>query len=411
MSKNMTKIVIVGHVDHGKSTLIGRILLDTKSLSKEKENEIRRVSRELGKDTELAFLTDQLKEERERNITIDTTQIFFHTRKRNYCIIDAPGHVEFIKNMMTGASQAEHAVLIIDAREGIQEQSRRHAYLIFLLGITRLVVVVNKMDLVGYSQERFNALTDELKVFLGKMNTTPLAVIPISAKAGDNISKNSPRMSWYKGKPFLYTLDRLSVRAAGKKKPFRMSVQDVYDQGDRKIIVGEISSGTLKSGQSVVVCPDMRSVKIQSIRSFQKTKDIARHGENIGLTFTSNGDITRGDVLAEETAMVQPTDMFRANIFWMAETPLSVGKRMTLKCATQEVEFFPEKIEKKINSDTLENIAEKADSLCQHESGTVILKTARKVVVENFDFIEALGRFVIEKDDALQGAGIILGPL
>ena len=173
MGKDSLRIVIVGHVDHGKSTLIGRLLLDTNSLPKEKITEIKKISKELGKDTEMAYVVDQLKEERERNITIDTTQIFFNTRKRNYIIIDAPGHLEFIKNMITGASMAEAAILIVDVKEGVREQTRRHSYILNMLGIKEVMVVFNKMDLIGYEQERYNKVKDEIVEFLHSLKITP----------------------------------------------------------------------------------------------------------------------------------------------------------------------------------------------------------------------------------------------
>lgn len=228
MRRETVKIVIVGHVDHGKSTLIGRLLLDTNSLPKERIAEIKKISKELGKDTELAFLTDQLKEERERGITIDTTQIFFKTRRKNFVIIDALGHLEFLKNMITGATQAEAAVLIIDAKEGIMEQTRRHLYIIQLIGIKQVIVVLNKMDLVKYNREIFNRIKQELSIFLEQMDIKTAIIIPISAKKNDNISRKSFRTNWFRGPRLLEALDSLKIEVQDIDKPLILPVQDVY---------------------------------------------------------------------------------------------------------------------------------------------------------------------------------------
>src|SRR3989344_6036232 len=205
--KENMKIVLVGHVDHGKSTLIGRLLYDTESLPEGKIEEIKAVCESLGKKFEVGYILDSLEEERDQNVTIDTTQIFFKTNKRNYTIIDAPGHVEFIKNMITGASQAEAATLIVDAEEGVQEPTRRHAYILNMLGLKQIIVVINKMDLIKYEEKEFNNVKDKLTEFLSNINVKPSIIIPISAKEGDNITKKSENMQWYKEKTVLESLD------------------------------------------------------------------------------------------------------------------------------------------------------------------------------------------------------------
>ncbi|MCK4821573.1 GTP-binding protein [bacterium] len=243
MEKDILRIVIIGHVDHGKSTLIGRLLLDTNSLPKEKMVEIKKVSRDLGKEAELAFLTDQLKEERERSMTIDTTQIFFRTRKKNYCIIDTPGHVQFLKNMLTGASLAQAAVLIVDVKEGVMEQTRRHSYLIQMLGLDKAIVVFNKMDLINYQGRRFPKIKTELLELLESLNIEPIFLIPISAKEGLNISRKSSKMRWYKGPSLLSALDSLRLNTKTMQRPLRFPIQDIYEINGEKIIVGRVASG------------------------------------------------------------------------------------------------------------------------------------------------------------------------
>jgi small GTP-binding protein len=230
MRRTALNIVFTGHVDHGKSTLIGRLLINTNSLPESKVEEVRKVSEELGKEAELAYVTDYLKEEREQNITIDTTQIHFRTKSRDYVIIDAPGHVEFIKNMITGSSQAEAAVLIVDVSEGVLEQTRRHAYLLHLLGLDAVIAVINKMDIVGYSEERYVEVKDQLIDFLTGLPMNPLHVIPVSAREGDNISEETGMMPWYRGRCFLRALDSLKEeKVSYSSMPLRFPVQDIYE--------------------------------------------------------------------------------------------------------------------------------------------------------------------------------------
>jgi len=405
--KDSIKIVIVGHVDHGKSTLIGRLLLDTGSLPKGKLAEIRKISKELGKDTELAYLTDQLKEEREQNITIDTTQIFFKSRKRDYVIIDAPGHVEFLKNMITGATQAEAAVLIVDTDEGVMEQTGRHAYIISMLGIDKLVIVFNKMDKVNFQEEKFNAVKDKLQKFMQELGVEPYEMIPISAREGDNVFKPSSRMKWYNGPTMLKALDSIKLGKREEKRPLRYPVQDIYQAEGKNIIVGRVESGVAKPGQELVLLPSGDKARIDSIAVFGEAKSKAEVGESIGLILKTSVPVKRGDVFIEDANMPKLTDHFKGNMFWMADEPLQVGKPVIFRCATQEVECVAEKIEKRINSSTLQILEENAKGLKLNEAGVVVLKTAKPVVLENFAFVRELGRFAIERDSVLQGAGII----
>ena len=407
MKKDTLKIVIVGHVDHGKSTLIGRLLYDTNSLPREKIAEIKKISKELGKETELAYLTDQLREERERNVTIDTTQIFFKTRKRDYVIIDAPGHVEFLKNMISGASLAEAAVLIIDAKEGVMEQTRRHSYIISMLGIDKVILVVNKIDLIDYKEERFDEVSSELLKFLEDVKVKPSFVIPVSAREGANISTKSRKMRWYRGPTFLDALDsfRLTMRGAGED--LRFPIQDIYEVDAERIIVGRVASGKIEQGQKVVLLPTSRDATIKAIKVFQEERTTASKGESIGLILEEPLPVNRGEVVVQKENPPAPVNQFKGNVFWMSPEPLQVNKRIILRCATQEVGCVAEKIEKRIDSSTLELIEEDAKELRLNEAGIVIFRTERPIVVEKFPFVEELGRFVIEHEYNLQGAGII----
>lgn len=411
MKKDVLKIVIVGHVDHGKSTVIGRLLLETDSLPKEKITEIKRISEELGKDTELAYLTDQLKEERERNITIETTQIFFKTRNRNYVIIDAPGHIEFIKNMITGASLAEATVLIVDVQEGAMEQTRRHLYLINLLGLDRVIVVFNKMDLVDYKKERFDKVKTELSKIMESLKIKPSFTVPISAKEGANISKGSSKMGWYKGPTLLKALDSLNLNTKIAKKPLRFPIQDVYEMAGEKVIVGRIASGVIKQGHKITLLPSLKDARIEAIKVFGRHRTIAQKGECIGLTLKESLFVRRGEVIAQKENPPKLTERFKGSMFWMSHQPLQTNRPVTLRCATQEIKCVVEKIEKRINPSTFEVIEENANELKLNEAGIVIFKTEKPIVVEKFSFIEELGKFIIEHEYSLLGAGIVTGPI
>ncbi|MDD5085434.1 MAG: GTP-binding protein [Candidatus Omnitrophica bacterium] len=408
MLKDTLKIVITGHVDHGKSTMIGRLLLDTGSLPKERIEEIGKVSKDLGKEAELAHLADQLREERENSMTIDTTQTFFKSHKKNYVIIDAPGHVELIKNMLTGASLAQAAVLIVDTEEGIKEQTRRHAYLLSLLGLSKVIVVLNKMDIVGYDKGIFEATKKELLKFLAGIGIRPISVIPASAKSGANISKKSDKMKWYKGPCLLEALDELELDKKTVRKPLRFPVQDVYEIEGEKIIAGRVASGTIKKGQKVVVFPSGNEAKIRAVKVFGARRDEAAEGESIGLTLEKPVAIERGEFIVEKDYAPKPTNRFKGNVFWISDEPLRIGKTMTLRCATQRAKCVIEKIESRINSSTLETIEENAKELRLNETGSVVFRTKTPVVAEKIDFIEELGRFVLEDGAKLEGMGIVL---
>ncbi|MBL7131047.1 MAG: adenylyl-sulfate kinase [Candidatus Omnitrophica bacterium] len=377
-------------------------------MPKEKIREIKIVSKELGKDVELAYLTDQLKEERERNITIDTTQIFFKIRKRNYVIIDTPGHTEFIKNMITGTTLAEVAILIVDVQEGIMEQTRRHAYLISMLGLNRVIVLFNKMDLVDYKKERFNKVKLELLRFLGHLKIEPLFFIPVSAKEGINICKKSRKMNWYKGLTLLKALDLLNLDTNSIKRPLRFPVQDVYEIENEKIIVGRIASGVIKQGQKVVLSLAFKEATIKAIKVFGRHKTVALNGECVGLILKEPLSIERGEIIVQKDTSSKATNHFKGSIFWISRKPLQINKTITLRCATQEVKGIAEKIERRINTSTLEVIEENANELKLNEAGVVVFKTKKSIIIEKFSFIEELGRFVIECEYNLRDAGIII---
>lgn len=403
------KFVIVGHVDHGKSTLIGRLLYDTDSLPPDKIEEIEKTSRDLGRETEFAYLLDHLEEERQQGITIDTTQVFFKTEKRQYVIIDAPGHVEFVKNMITGASQAEAAVLIVDAREGVREQTKRHAYFLSLLGLNQIIVVLNKMDLVNFSEEGFNEIREAVEKFLDSLNIKPLSYIPICAINGDNVATKSEKMGWYKGPIFLENLDVLRTTEPSEDKPLIFPVQDVYKIDGKRIVAGRIEAGVLEKGCRIKILPGGQITTVNSIEKYMERKDTAFAGESIGITIHDSSFLSRGDVICLPDEEPILTDRFSANIFWMAHRDFEKKQRLTIRCATQETSCKIERIKKRINSSTLDIIREDGDTLQNLEVGEVVVKTKKPIAIKEFNDVQELGRFVFVQDENICAGGIITG--
>ena len=409
MKKETLKFVIAGHVDHGKSTLIGRILVDTHSLPADKLEEIEKTSKELGRRVEFAYLVDYLQEEREQGLTIDTTQIFFKTDIREYVIIDAPGHVEFVKNMITGASQAEAALLIVDVEQGVQEQTKRHAYLLSLLGITQMIVLLNKMDLVEFKEEKYQEVKKETRAFLESLRLKPRCYIPISALNGDNIVTRSKPTPWYDGKTVLESLDLLENAPSNEAKQLILPIQDVYKMDEKRILVGKIAAGRLKKGERVKVLPDGLETTVKTIEKFPGYAEEAGSEESIGLTVSDSLFLERGQVVCSPGKEPEVTDTFRANLFWMAKSPLTTSERITLRCTTQSLSCQVRKIFQRMDSATLEVMEENAGCLNNLEVGEVEIKTKKPLVIKKFSEIAELGRFVLSRENNICAGGIITG--
>lgn len=409
--------VIVGHIDHGKSTLIGRLLYDTDSLTLDRVEEMQRASADRGRQTEFAYLLDHLEEERQQGITIDTTQVFFKTSKRRYVIIDAPGHVEFVKNMITGASQAEAAVLIIDVTEGVKQQTRRHSYLLSLLGLNQVIVVLNKMDLVDYSVAHFERVKKDIQDWLKSINIEPLFYIPISAINGDNIAKGAKSMGWYAGPTFLESLDALQERPPACDKPLLLPIQDVYRIDHKRIGVGRVESGVIHKAARVKVLPGGQETVINSIEKFLEDTDSAGPGECIGITTTDSVFLDRGDIICLPDAQPTLTDKIAANIFWMTKKDFTKDQKLVIRCATQETSCKIETINRRINSSTLEVIGQNAEGTLQGgspeviknlEVAEVIIKTKKPIAVKSFNDVQELGRFVLIQDENICAGGTVV---
>jgi bifunctional enzyme CysN/CysC len=405
------KVVFVGHVDHGKSTLIGRIFHDTHSLPDGKVEQIQKAAREEGMEFEYAFLLDALLEEQEQNITIDTTQIQFKTAKRPYVIIDAPGHKEFLKNMITGAASADAAVLLIAANEGVREQSRRHGYLLSLLGIKQVVVAVNKMDLVEYSEPTFNAVVTEYRAFLKQIGLEARTFVPISARNGFNVAARSPEvMPWYDGPSITEMLDQFEPPKQLTELPLRFPIQDVYRFDNRRIIAGRIESGSLKVGDQLVFSPNNKTSVVASIERWEApARNSASAGESIGITLTEQIFVERGHVASHAAHAPIESNRFRARLFWMGRRNLKTGQRYKLKLATQELDAEIVSIERIIDASTLETITEGRTHIARNDVAEITIQTRGALVMDNHDQNPILGRFVIVDERHVSGGGIIFG--
>ena len=408
LSSRLLRLVIVGHVDHGKSTLVGRLLSDTGTLPEGKLDFIRDICKQQGKDFEYAFLLDALEEEQEQGITIDTSQIFFSTAKRKYVIIDAPGHKEFLKNMVTGAADAEAALLLIDANEGVQEQSRRHGYILKLLGLTQVAVVINKMDLVGYDEKVYSNIKKEYTAFMESLGIEAREFIPVSAKLGVNIAALKDEMPWYKGPSVLDMVDQFEKKPPPDHLPFRFPVQDVYKFDERRIIAGRVESGKLKAGDRVTFSPSNKQAVVKTIEAWSvpEQPSAATSSESIGFTLDEQIFVERGDVctLTDQLPIVSTT--FDANVFWMGKRNLEKGRKFVIKLNTQEVECEVVDFKKAIDASTLETLTNQ-DYIAKNDVAELTLSTRNPVAFDLFGSIATTGRFVLVDEFDVCGGGII----
>ena len=404
------RVVFVGHVDHGKSTLIGRILHDTNSLPEAKVEQIQRACAEEGMQFEYAFVLDALLEEQAQNITIDTTQIPFRTARRRYVIIDAPGHKEFLKNMITGAASADAAVLVIAANEGVSEQTRRHAYLLSLLGVRQLLVIINKMDLVGYAQAQFDIIQSEYRQFLSTLGLAATTFIPASAKHGINVARAAEtELAWFSGPTVLGALDEIEQPELLANQPLRFAVQDVYRFDERRIVAGRIESGTLRVGDEIVFSPANKSSVVATIETWNAAaSDRVVAGDSIGITLREQIFIERGYVGSHFADAPIETNRIRADVFWMSRVPLHKGSSYTLRLATQEVKCQVVAIEEIMDSSTLAMSHGERD-VARNEVARLTLQTRAPLVVDNHDRIPQLGRFVLIDENRICGGGIVFG--
>lgn len=405
-------IVIVGHVDHGKSTLIGRLLADTGTLPKGKLEQVKARCERNAKPFEYAFLLDALKDEQAQGITIDTARSFFKTKKRHYIIIDAPGHIEFLKNMITGAARAQAALLLIDAHEGVQENSRRHGFMLSLLGIRQIVVLVNKMDLVNYDEAVYRRVVAEYQAFLDEIHIKPKAFVPIAAREGKNLTEPAAEMPWYKGKTVLDLMDDFTNKADVENQPFRMPVQDIYKftekDDDRRIVAGTVETGWAKVGDKVIFYPSQKTSRIKSVESFNtapKTRISA--GQATGVTLTTQIYIRPGELMCKEGEKAPEFgNVFKANIFWLGKKPMTPDKKYKLKTGTARATVYLKQIINVLDAAELVRRTDKPQ-VDRHDVAECLFETVKPISFDLSGDIESTSRFVIIDDYEIAGGGII----
>ena len=406
------RLVLVGHVDHGKSTVLGRMLADIGALPDGKLEEIERTSARLGKRFEYAFLLDALADERSQGITIDAARIHFSTDTRRYLCIDAPGHVEFLKNMVTGASRADVALLVIDAAAGLEENSRRHAYLLSLLGIRQVLVVCNKMDLVSFDQQVFRQLEEDCRTFLSSVQISPTHVIPLSGEVGENIVARSEKTSWYKGPTLFEALEQLEAIDETSQQSLRMYVQDVYKftkfEDDRRIIVGTIDSGSIAVGDSLTFFPSGKTSAVKTIEQFGSPPDTrVTNGCAVGFTLEEQMYVRRGQLVAHSSGMApRVSSRLRGSLFWLGRTPLTKGKEYTLRIGTAAIPAHLKDIHTVLNSSSLET-REEGDQVLRNEVADCTWQLKKVAAFDEVETAQKTSRFVIVDGRQIAGGGII----
>ncbi|MGA7073175.1 adenylyl-sulfate kinase [Bradyrhizobium sp.] len=407
-TRPQVRIVIVGHVDHGKSTLVGRLLHETGSLPDGKLEMLKEVSARRGMPFEWSFLLDALQTERDQGITIDTTQIRFRTRARDVVLIDAPGHAEFLRNMITGASQADGALLIVDALEGVRDQTRRHGYLLHLLGVKQVAVVVNKMDRVDFSAARFAEIRDEISAHLTGLGVTPQAVIPISARDGDGVAALSQRSRWYHGPTVVDALDALQPAQPPEQLALRLPVQAIYKFDDRRIVAGRIESGRLASGDEIVIMPAGKIAKIKSVESWPATplEGPQTAGRSVGITLDRELFIERGDIIAHAGSAPRETRRIHARIFWLHDKPLGKGEQILVRLGTRESRASVVAIEKAVDPGELSSVENQ--SIARNHVGEIDIALAQPIAADAYADNPRTGRLVIEVNGRIAGGGLVL---
>ena len=408
---DLLRFTTAGSVDDGKSTLIGRLLYDSKSIFQDQFEAIERASAAQGNgQVNLALLTDGLRAEREQGITIDVAYRYFATPRRKFIIADTPGHVQYTRNMVTGASTAELAVILVDARNGVLQQSRRHGFISSLLQIPHMLVAINKMDLVDYSEDVYHELVDEYRAFAERLDIDDIVFIPISALKGDNVVEKSSRMPWYDGPTVLHYLETVKVGADRNMVDFRFPVQYVLrpDQNFRGY-AGQVASGTVTRGEEITALPSNKKSRVKSVAEMGGELEEARAGESIVITLEDELDISRGDMIVRSRNLPIVTRSLDADICWMGETPLRKDRPYVLQHTTRTVQAYVSKIIYRINVDTLHR--EQAETFELNEIGRIEVEIADPLFVDPYKINRETGSFVLIDPDSntTVAAGMIRG--
>lgn len=398
---DVLRLATAGSVDDGKSTLIGRLLYDTKSITKDKLEAVEASSKRKGLDfVDLSLLTDGLIAEREQGITIDVAHIYFSTENRKYIIADTPGHVEYTRNMITGASHAEASIVLIDARNGVSEQTRRHLFISSLLEIDTVLVAVNKMDLVDFSEEKFNAIKKDVEEIAEKIGFKgSLTFIPLAAKYGDNVVSLSAKIPWYTGKPLLEYLETLPVHKKDEALPARFHVQYVIrphseEYHDFRGYAGKLASGSLKVGQTVVSLPSLRESAIKAIYNGYEKMTEAHAGESVTIELEHDIDVSRGNTLVPVDASYQQVSNFTAKLTWMDEQPLTPGKTFLLQHGVNRIKAKVVSFGHVIDMNTIEEKSG-VNQFKLNDIGEVIIKTAKPIFADLYKSNPHNGAFIL----------------
>ena len=408
-------LAVIGHVDHGKSTLVGRLLYDTDSVDKHLVDKYKKEADNIGKGSfEFAWVMDTLKEERERGLTIDVSHQRFETNKYYFTIVDCPGHRDFVKNMITGASQADAAILVVDARDGVQAQTKEHIFLSRTIGINQLIVAINKMDRVNYEEKRFNEVKKDvsslLKIIGYKVDKIPF--VPISAFHGENIIKKSEKLPWYNGPTLIDTINTLEVPVLPVDLPLRLPIQDVYSiSGVGTVPVGRVETGVMKKGDKVIFQPSNVIGEIKSIEMHHEEIPEALPGDNVGFNVRGVGkkDIRRGDVCGHPENPPSVAEEFTAQVVILQHpTAITVGYTPVIHCHTAQVACTFVELQKKLDPRTGQVAEENPDFLKTGDAAIVKLKPTRPLVIEKSKDIPQMGRFAIRDMGMTIAAGVCL---
>jgi sulfate adenylyltransferase subunit 1 len=413
---DILKIATAGSVDDGKSTLIGRILYDTKSLTEDKLEAIEQKSKQRGFDyLDFSLATDGLIAEREQGITIDVAHIYFSTPKKSYIIADTPGHIEYTRNMVTGASNAQTSIVLIDARKGVIEQTYRHFFINNLLRIKEVVIAVNKMDLVGYSEEKFDEIKAEIEYLSGKSSYQKQHVtfIPLSALKGDNVVHKSENTPWYKGETLMHHLERLDVEDINDASQFRFPVQTVIrpkteEYHDFRGYAGKIYGGDLSVGDEVAVLPSQTKSKIKTINFFDKEFETAKRGSSVTITLEDNVNVSRGDMLVKTNEEPTIAKQLNATICWMDKEPLKASQKYYIKHGVNDAQAKITQLSSIINTD-FSGIEENPSELVLNQIGDIQLKLSKPLLVDSYKDNKSNGSFILinPKNNNTVGVGFI----
>lgn len=403
--KDCLRIVVVGEIDAGKSSLIGRFLFEMGSIPEDTIDEIKDYSLTRKGAFEFAHLLDSLEEERNNNQTIDTTQVFCKDKKgEGFVFIDVPGHQELLKNALCGSSYADAAILVIDIRKSIEEGAKRHISILKFLGIEKIIVALNKMDLLDFDYKLFKDTQNKVVEFFKAAGLDYEYIIPVSAACADNLVKNSQRLPWYKGLTLIEALEKIEKYSnQDKNEGFYFSIQDTYQIGKDKFFVGMVLSGDIRKGQIVRIAPSDKESRIKTIRVFNGTKDFATKGQSIGLALINPGDFTRGQIIYKG-APPEVVTQIKAKIFCVDK--LNVSGAFTIKCLSQKMQARIKKINKVMTKSTSE-FDSKINTLNQAEVAEIVISLESPIVINNYRRQEKMGRFVLEDNGVICAAGII----